>query len=200
MVLELSNPTFLEEEGTRRAQATARLIYHPSAENVPPIRGTGTFKFTAPIGPIEMGELKWYLEDYAMWPIGVFKERAQAVEKQLPKWGKLLFDQALPLKQQGQLLHEWQKSRSQGKRRFTVFLDDAVDDDCPEEEAKVSKEAATTLLSLPWELIHDNRSYLFKGAHPARVRRQLPNQGSREIVVTEPPIRILLVCPRPEIR
>jgi tetratricopeptide (TPR) repeat protein len=61
-----------------------------------------------------------------------------------------------------------------------------------------SDEAATLLLSLPWELIHDEQGYLFEGKHGIRVRRRLPRGKSYPAVATEPPIHVLLVSPRPE--
>jgi hypothetical protein len=54
------------------------------------------------------------------------------------------------------------------------------------------------LLSLPWELIHDGESYLFRGARGVRVRRQLPVREARTPILTPAPIRVLLVSPRPE--
>ena len=68
----------------------------------------------------------------------------------------------------------------------------------PPEKQKEADEAATLLLGLPWELIHDEHGYLFQGARPVRVRRGLPNSDRQRAVATEPPIRVLLVSPRPE--
>jgi hypothetical protein len=66
------------------------------------------------------------------------------------------------------------------------------------EAQAVAKEATTDLLALPWELLHDGRSYLFQGQHAVRVRRRLPNWYAQPHAVTGLPIRILLVSPRPE--
>ncbi len=54
------------------------------------------------------------------------------------------------------------------------------------------------MLSLPWELLHDGRGFLFHGKHPVRVRRRLPNRHSQRVSRPNFPIRILLVSPRPE--
>ena len=61
-----------------------------------------------------------------------------------------------------------------------------------------TKQAATLLLSLPWELLHDGTSYVMMGAKPLTVRRQLVNRKAFDIYVAEPPVRVLLVSPRPE--
>ena len=66
------------------------------------------------------------------------------------------------------------------------------------EAQAVAWEAATVLLALPWELLHDGRSYLFQGQHAVRVRRRLPNRDDQGSAVTDLPIRILLLSPRPE--
>ena len=63
---------------------------------------------------------------------------------------------------------------------------------------KTAQEAATELLRLPWELLHDGDSFLFQGAKPVRVRRRLPNTKVLDVPVVAPPIRILLVTARPE--
>ena len=60
--------------------------------------------------------------------------------------------------------------------------------------------AATELLRLPWELLHDGEGFLFQGAKPVRVRRRLPNTKVLDVPVVAPPIRILLVTARPRMR
>jgi hypothetical protein len=65
-------------------------------------------------------------------------------------------------------------------------------------EQQIAKEAATALLALPWELLHDGRAFLFQGARAVRVRRRLPSTKGYHRPLLDPPIRILLVSPRPE--
>jgi tetratricopeptide (TPR) repeat protein len=65
-------------------------------------------------------------------------------------------------------------------------------------DAEAVREAATLLLGLPWELLHDGDGYLFQGAKPTRVRRRLPNTRSLDVSVVAAPIRVLLVTARPE--
>ena len=47
--------------------------------------------FPAPLGVVETDELRWYLEVYPGWPLGVFRERAMQIEGQLRAWGEALF-------------------------------------------------------------------------------------------------------------
>jgi hypothetical protein len=77
------------------------------------------------------------------------------------------------------------KASTAAERRFTLKL--------PKGDAE-----AATLLSLPWELIHDDEGFRFQGKRGVRVRRSLPNKQRRSVLATEPPIRVLLVSPRPE--
>ena len=83
-----------QPDGRRRATAIATLSYEPADEAARPVTSR-RFPFTAPIGPIEADDLRWYLERYYLWPTGVFRARAAAVEAQLPVWGEALFRAAL---------------------------------------------------------------------------------------------------------
>jgi tetratricopeptide (TPR) repeat protein len=114
----------------------------------------------------------------------------------LPKWGKLLYD-TVNAEESRNPLEAWKAAKTDD-RRFTVKVNKAVLRTAPEARQGEANEAATLLLSLPWELIHDEKSYLFLGAHPVRVRRSLPAREQQKAVATRPPIRVLLVCPRPE--
>ncbi len=82
LILELTDPLIKEKDGVRRAVATAELTYN-SADNSRAISSL-RYKFKAPLGPVELGEIRWYIESYYRWPTGVFKERAGKTEKALP--------------------------------------------------------------------------------------------------------------------
>ena len=198
LVLELSAPSFEEKDGKRRPQARARLIYQPADGRKPEVRTPSSWTFVAPLGPIEANELRWYLEQYAIWPSTVFKPRAQRVEQQLREWGKLLFDAALPIGRVGNVLQAWTHVDGDAQRRFSVYLEGETDADAPQEQRLLAREAATALLALPWELLHDGDRFLFQGAKPVRVRRRLPNTRELDITPAGLPIRVLLVTARPE--
>lgn len=200
LVLELTAPEIRLDEGKRRPQASARLIYHrPSSEDGAKREATEdvvseAFSFTAPIGPIEAGELQWYLERYWQWPTGVFRDRARQVESDLPRWGQLLY-QAMPADLCAAVVRAWRASGRGTQSRFTVAV--RRDDTGPE-----AAEAATLLLGLPWELIHDGRGYLFQGARGVRVRRRFEEGETVDepppYTPSKPPIRVLLASPRPD--
>ncbi|MEO8496975.1 MAG: toll/interleukin-1 receptor domain-containing protein, partial [Planctomycetota bacterium] len=96
LVLELTDLKFHEQDGVRHGSARARLVYEPATAAQPQVHSAQSWRFIAPIGPIEAEELRWYLEKYAIWPSRYFRVRAKKVEADLQKWGQLLHDAAMP--------------------------------------------------------------------------------------------------------
>jgi len=199
LVLELSDLKFNELEGgvVRRASARARLVYEPATPGRPDIQSR-SWRFIAPLGPIEAEELRWYLEKYAIWPSFYFRDRARKVEEHLVKWGQLLYESAIPLVHTADVMGAWARIDSDADRRFSVYVDTALEAGAPEDDVKCAREVATLLLGLPWELLHDGDGYLFQGKKAVRVRRRLPNYRVFDVPVVSTPVRILLVTARPE--
>ena len=197
LVLELRDPKVTLREGKREATATATLVYQPAHYAARQVESSRYF-FTAPLGPIELDELRWYLEEYALWPTGVFKERAERIEAQLPQWGRALYQAALGAPAAQDALTAWRQVADSVERRFSVWVDSELPADSREEDQAAAREAASDLLSLPWELLRDDRGVLFRGKDAVGVRRRLPNRRQQSVRLTELPIRILLVSPRPE--
>jgi hypothetical protein len=79
LVLEITDLKFREHGGTRRASARARLVYEPATPGQPDVHSVQSWRFVAPLGPIEAEELRWYLEKYAIWPSEYFRDRARKV-------------------------------------------------------------------------------------------------------------------------
>ena len=198
LVLELTDLKFHEQDAVRRASARARLVYEPATPGQPDVHSAQSWRLVAPMGPIEAGELRWYLEHYAIWPSHYFRDRARKVEENLVKWGRLLHDAAMPVAHRENVMKAWEKTGDRAGRRFSVHVDAALEAGAPEADVKAAQEAATLLLGLPWELLHDGKSYLFQGAKPTRVRRRLPGTEVLGVPVVATPIRILLVTARPE--
>jgi tetratricopeptide (TPR) repeat protein len=194
LILNLTDPKIQETEGKKRAIATAKLIYRSSStRDIESKR----FVFTAPLGPIEMDDLEWYLERYHIWPSEIFQKKAKRIENKLPQWGKDLFQAAMPALCEN-VLQGWYRVQSDSDRRFSVLVDDELPDGAQTQDQRMTKQAATLLLSLPWELLHDGRAYVMMGAKPLIVRRQLVNRQSFDVFISDPPVRVLLVSPRPE--
>jgi tetratricopeptide (TPR) repeat protein len=57
--------------------------------------------------------------------------------------------------------------------KLETWVDSQLVKGAEEEKLAEANEAATLLLSLPWELLHDGRSFLFHGARPVRVLGRL---------------------------
>lgn len=198
LVLELSRLSIHEANGKRRARGSARLVYEPADPDKREVRSPKSWVFEAPLGPIEVEELRWYLETYAVWPSRFDEARVKIIEANLITWGRLLYDAALPADKAASVLQAWAQVGDGAARRFSVHVEPELDDDTPEADVLAAREAATLLLGLPWELLHDGRGFLFQGGRPVRVRRRLPNTQAVEPPVLATPIRILLVSPRPE--
>ena len=197
LALELIDPRIEMIDGKRRAMATAMVIYEPSGPGSRAVESK-RFTFTAPLGPIETDELNWYLEKYYLWPVGLFKDRAARAEAKLPEWGHDLYKAALASESAREILAVWQNAADGAARCFSIVVDNALPEGTSEDRQATANEAASELLSLPWELLHDGRGYLFQGGRAARVRRRLPNRRSHKTALSGLPIRILLVSPRPE--
>jgi tetratricopeptide (TPR) repeat protein len=223
LVLELTDLKVQERDGLRRATARARLIYEPATPGQPKVYSAQSWRLVAPIGPLEAGDLRWYLEHYAIWPSPYFLSRARQVEEKLVQWGQLLHAAALPLAHSANVMNAWARVGDQAGRRFSVQVDASLEAgaleagaleagtaepggpgagapqaEAAQSEAAKAREAATLLLGLPWELLHNGSSYLFQGAKPTRVRRRLPGTEGFGVAVVAPPIRILLITARPD--
>lgn len=97
-----------------------------------------------------------------------------------------------------ELLADWQLATEGIERRFSIFVDSRLPEGSNVDEQATANEAASGLLALPWELMHDRRSFLFQGQNSVRVRRCLPKERAEKAIESSLPIRILLVSPRPE--
>jgi hypothetical protein len=198
LVLELSDLAFQEQDGVRRAAARARLVYEPATAGQPEVVSEQSWRLIAPLGPIEAEELGWYLERWPVWPNPLVADRAKRVEANLIAWGQALHAAALPLQPTANVLQAWAGVAAGASRRFSVSVDDSPLLGSSEAENATAQEAATALLALPWELLHNGDGFLFQGGRPTRVRRRLPNKRTLDVPVVAPPIRVLLITARPE--
>ncbi|HBL29159.1 MAG TPA: hypothetical protein DD490_20200, partial [Acidobacteria bacterium] len=197
LFLTLNNPTVETVEGKRRARATATLVYEPADSGARSLVSQRRYSFTAPLGPIETADLRWYLESYHLWPVGVFQERAAGIEARLPAWGAELFKAALGEEEAREALSAWQNAQK-AERRFSVQVDGDLPKGATEEARASAQEAANELLGLPWELLHDGDAWLFQGRDAVRIRRRLPNRKFQPARPSALPLRILALSPRPE--
>jgi hypothetical protein len=80
------------------------------------------------------------------------------------KWGQLLHSAALPGAHTANVMQAWARIDAHAGRRFSVHVDVALEAGAPDAEVETAREAATLLLGLPWELLHDGDGFLFQGA------------------------------------
>ncbi|WP_022953341.1 TIR domain-containing protein [Leucothrix mucor] len=197
LLLELTEPTLTcDESGKEILSARAEIRYIPPDLSKEREVNSRAFRFTAPIGQNEQYDIRWYLEQYLIWPVGSFREQAETTEAKLPEWGKALYNATLGQVVCREPVTAWQQARGDVERRFSVQVD-KHNFETDQDAQTNANEAASRLQSLPWELLHDD-AYLSDGANPVRIRRRLPNFKHQPPSSAELPIRILLLSPRPE--
>jgi tetratricopeptide (TPR) repeat protein len=196
LILQLRDPHIVDLNGAQRARAGATLLFQPVDAAVRAIESR-RYTVTAPLGPIELDEIRWYLEEYSRWPTGVFRQRAERIRQSLAAWGEALFNAALGANAARDALTAWQGGKA-AARRFSLWVDRDLPEGATQDESDAAQRAATELLALPWELIHDGQGFLLGGGRPVHVRRRLPNRHPQPVTPAQIPIRILLLSPRPD--
>ncbi|HRI61079.1 MAG TPA: CHAT domain-containing protein [Saprospiraceae bacterium] len=197
LLLVLKNSALYTKEGKRRGMATAKLELHPADGS--PVVESEDFEFISPLGPIEAGRLKDYIEEYPCYPfLEKILPKVAEVERQIPIWGKSLLEAITPTEDAGDVLRDWLATPADNERRFSIKIDATPPKDLPEASRSDYLEAASILLSTPWEILHDGQGFLFQGQRPVRVKRMLPNRHKKEAMPLQDVLRILLVVPRPE--
>src|SRR5260370_15508381 len=134
--------------------------------------------------PLKKGEeerLRWYMEEYWKWPYEQFRERGEEVEELLPELGRRLYQAVFGSPGAQQVVQAW-RLQPATQRHITLVCD------------------MPRVLSLPWELLHDDQGFLaFRARHPVSIVRRLSQRELPGLPTTfEPPLRILLVTARPD--
>ena len=136
---------------------------------------------TDPLTQKEHHDLRWYLEEYWKWPFGGFAQRSQQIEASLPQLGKRLYHLVFGTSEANSLLQAW-RLQPASQRQISIMSD------------------LPSVLSLPWELLHDEQGFLLlRTRHPVVLVRRLPQRELAGFQVSfEPPLRVLLVAARPD--
>lgn len=191
LILEFVSPRLHMLDDKPHAAGTLTLKYKPAGGGRG-IDGMPT-DFISPLNSNNAEDLRWYIEDYCRWPWGVFRNRALSIEAKIPQWGRKLYDAIATSPRNARAIAEFTRNKapdgSRIDKRITIYVDHRDTE---------NNDAAALLFGLPWELLHDEDSYLFDGAVKARVRRTLPSDTVREQVQPRPRVRVLLVRARPE--
>ncbi|HEV7234728.1 MAG TPA: hypothetical protein VGN15_01020, partial [Ktedonobacteraceae bacterium] len=136
---------------------------------------------TDPLTQHERRDLRWYLEEYWLWPYEGFAQRGNEVEALLVEVGRRLYRSVFGSPQARNIMQQWNSQESQ-PHLITI----------------VSEVPAA--LSLPWELLHDGHNFLsLRTRHPVSIVRRLPlHEQTNQQTAFVPPLRILLVTAQPE--
>lgn len=136
---------------------------------------------TDPLTQQERRDLRWYLEEYWLWPYEGFAQRGKEVEALLVEVGRRLYRSVFGSPQARNIMQQWNAQESQ-LRSINI----------------VSEVPAA--LSLPWELLHDGQHFLsLRPDQPVSIVRRLPlHEQTNQQTTFAPPLRILLVTAQPE--
>lgn len=141
---------------------------------------TEFFSFVNPLTDKDLGQIRWYLEQYFQWPSDIDDERAESIAGNLPEWGKALFNAVFDVSAKAmRVFEQFDSSRQDG----AVLTIDTTE---------------PRILRLPWELLRDEGGYLFSKNPPISIRRKMHKITGRPIQPFELPVRILMVTCRPD--
>ncbi len=134
--------------------------------------------------PLKEGEeerLRWYLEEYWKWPYEQFRERGEEIEELLPVLGKRMYQAVFDSAGAQRIVQPWNLQPGT-PRQISIVCD------------------MPHVLSLPWELLHDEQGFLaLRSQYPVSIVRRLSQQELSTLpTMFEPPLRILLVTARPD--
>jgi hypothetical protein len=136
---------------------------------------------TDPLKPNEREDLHWYLEEYWKWPYEGFAQRGHQIEELLPQLGRRLYKTVFGSFGAVSLLQAW-RLQPASRRQISILSD------------------IPHVLSLPWELLHDEQGFLvLRTRNPVVLVRRLPQAELASFSTPfEPPLRVLLVTARPD--
>lgn len=134
-----------------------------------------------PLREQDREDLRWYLEEYWKWPYEQFALRARLIEDLLPTLGNRLYRAAFGSRMAMGILQAWRLVPA-AQRQISIVSD------------------MPKVLSLPWELLHDEQSFLaLRSRTPISIVRRLSlSEQNVSSVPFEPPLRVLLITARPD--
>ncbi len=132
-----------------------------------------------PLRRQDRDNLRWYLEEYWKWPYEGFRERGKQIEALLLELGQRLYKAIFGSREVMAILQAWRLYPG-AQRQISIVSD------------------IPHVLSLPWELLHDEQGYLcLRTRQPVTIVRRLQQELPERTSPFEPPLRVLLVTARP---
>ncbi|ETR71392.1 MAG: TPR domain protein [Candidatus Magnetoglobus multicellularis str. Araruama] len=179
LIIHLKSPEMLEN---KKATAIAEIKFISKDSDQKEIMTGSPFQFECP-DPINQDDLNWYLNQYPLWPVGGFQEKATKFENQLFKWGKLLFD-AINTDETRPIFKQWHSQTENG--RLTLIV-----------ENNHASEAANQILNLPWKLLNNGETYFCLKEKQFCIRHEGGKTNDKVPQPVDSKIRVLIVSPRP---
>ncbi len=99
-------------------------------------------QFRSPLDDKALADLSWYLEEYAQWPFGPFRDRAHGIEARLEGFGRSLFNALFDGREPARIYEHFLDTPA-AVRTLTLVSD------------------APPVLRLPWELLAESSGPLF---------------------------------------
>ena len=127
-------------------------------------------------------DMRWYLEDYIVWPFMEFRTRGERMAAELAALGKQLFATIFKSSMEARdIYNDWDRHSDEAR---TVQI--------------VSELPA--VLRLPWELLHDEHGFLAqRRRNPVAIIRTVAElKPGKDRVAFDLPLRVLMVVARPE--
>ena len=129
--------------------------------------------------------LHWYLQHHPRWPTDTVCQIARRIDSFLASWGHALYQATLGIPELRDLVAIWRDDSHSQDRRLVITGD-------------ITQTATAMVLSLPWELLHDETDFLLQGKSPVQFQRRLLG-GNDRFPPIPLPLRILSISPRPDI-
>ena len=151
-----------------------------------------------PLGPEELEELRWYLEDYLLVPFGVYEGRGARIAEQLPVWGRALFSALLA---SGAGREDYLKIRAKSSNG-PAWNELTTDGPASRSAELVLQSSDPARLALPWELLLDPDPDPDSPPTPlalggVSLSRALSVPQSQALEVAGSRLRVLMVICRP---
>ncbi|HHB92565.1 MAG TPA: CHAT domain-containing protein, partial [Thioploca sp.] len=139
---------------------------------------TGVLEFNSPFSGKGHQQLSWYLEQYAnQYSSDIDDESAKRIESQLPELGKALFNKVFAKKSAYRLYKKFRQQKDNNKI-ITITANHP------------------SILSLPWELLHDSKGKNFLTVEKIAIQRRVNCQNPTR-VNPQQKLHILFIISRP---
>jgi hypothetical protein len=157
-----------------RHELTVQLLQDGNLDPAPSV------SFINPLSPADRAELRWYLEEFLRFPVGIYPDRARRVEEKMAEWGGAMFDHLFG---SGKARDFYTLLKNEGLKNF---------------DFEVHHRGAEAR-NFPWELLYDTASRFYL-VHQFGAFLRLQEATAASLVRPHPAseqLRVLLVISRP---